>query len=147
MHTAYWHQRKDLNPLLRLSSHYDSFSDWPWNLMYRELDHFHAKGKFILTVRKAPEIWFESVLNHSKQLHPIQNVKPWTFKLGDPVKHKLEYINLYEEHNQSIRDYFKDRLEDFLEVCWENNDGWEKLSSFLGRPIPSEPFPYLNKSI
>jgi hypothetical protein len=51
----------------------------------------------------------------------------------------------YLSHIQEIRDYFKDRPDDLLEICWENGDGWEKLANFLGKPVPQEPFPHRNK--
>ena len=49
----------------------------------------------------------------------------------------------YEHHNEAVRAYFAgtDRL---LDVCWEEGDGWDELTGFLGLPVPDAPFPHSN---
>lgn len=48
----------------------------------------------------------------------------------------------YREHNAIIRDLVpKERL-----LEYKLGSGWELLCAFLGKPVPDEPFPYLNES-
>lgn len=62
-----------------------------------------------------------------------------------PVGNEYHLLGTYLLHNKEVRDYFKDRPDDFLEVNWENGDGWELLCDFLGKEIPDRPFPHANK--
>ena len=43
-----------------------------------------------------------------------------------------------------VREYFRNRPDDLLEVCWENNDGWDKLCTFLEVDKPTIAFPHAN---
>jgi hypothetical protein len=48
----------------------------------------------------------------------------------------------YREHNAIIRDLVpKERL-----LEYKLGSGWEPLCTFLGKPVPHEPFPHLNES-
>jgi hypothetical protein len=63
-----------------------------------------------------------------------------------PRGHQREYIRYYEDHLRSVRDYFRDRPDALLDVCWEEGHGWEELSRFLGLAKPEKSFPHANKS-
>ncbi len=52
------YKKGDLNGLFEIIDKYDSFEDWPWPLIYKEIDEKFRDSKFILTTRKTPEIWF-----------------------------------------------------------------------------------------
>ena len=43
-------------------------------------------------------------------------------------------------------DYFKERRNDLLVVCWEDGDAWMKLCKFLDREIPDTSFPIEHRS-
>ncbi len=150
--------------LLKLSEYYNNFEDLPWSLMYRELyDYYHfgagakcnEEVKFILTVRKSEEAWYQSVCKHYERVDKdvIKNnywfydtPKPYSTSDVSPYKYKRQWIDIrYKKHNREVRAFFKDRP-NFLEVCWENGDGWEELCEFLNLPMPNEPFPFLNKA-
>jgi hypothetical protein len=45
-----------------------------------------------------------------------------------------------------VIDYFADKPDKLLVICWENKDGWNKLCDFLNKSVPKVPFPHLNKS-
>jgi hypothetical protein len=55
------------------------------------------------------------------------------------------FLYAYDTHLREVCDYFEDRAGDLLimDIC--GGDGWEKLCPFLGVPVPSVPFPDLNK--
>ncbi len=49
-------------------------------------------------------------------------------------------IASYERHNEAARQsYSSDRL-----LVYEVSEGWEPLCTFLGVPVPDEPFPRVN---
>ena len=49
--------------------------------------------------------------------------------------------DFYDSYHQSVRDYFKDRPEDLLEMYICDGEGWGKLCSFLQAPRPEQEFP------
>jgi hypothetical protein len=131
--------------LLTIVKQYDSFEDWPWPLAFKEIDRAFPGSKFILTLRKTPEIWFNSLVLHSLKTGPTDYRKT-VYGYEMPEGHIDEHRNFYENHNMMVREYFKERPEDLLEVCWENGDGWEKLARFLNKDVPNCKIPHLNKS-
>ena len=64
-----------------------------------------------------------------------------------PFGYEKEHVEFYHRHNREVREYFRDRGTDLLEVCWENGDGWGELSKFLGHPTPAVPFPHERKGV
>ena len=137
--------RKDLTKVKSIVDEYDLFEDWPWPLIYRELDEMFPGSKFVLTVRKNSEIWLESIKKHSMRTHPFNHCRKLTYGYNYPHKYTKEYIDFYIQHNNNIRKYFKGRDSDFLEICWENGDDFEKLCKFLNKDIPQISLPHANK--
>ncbi len=150
-HTSYsvdafnlWRER-NYEGLLEHISHYESFEDWPWPLVYREVDQTFPGSKFILTRRKDAETWFGSLRKHAELTGPTKFRKV-IYGYAMPHEHKEEHIQFYERHLQEVRDYFRARPDDLLEVCWEEGGGWTELSQFLGFERPDIPFPHANKA-
>ena len=54
-------KRNNLSDALAEASRFESFEDWPWFLMYKELDETYPKSKFILTIRRDAEILQRSI--------------------------------------------------------------------------------------
>lgn len=127
-----------------LADAYDSFEDWPWPLIYRQLDARYPNSKFILTVRKNTEVWLKSMKKHAERLGPTKNR---SLVYGHPMPHGHEdaYASIYETHNREVLEYFKDRPSQLMVVCWENGTGWKELCEFLKQDIPNVPFPHSNK--
>jgi len=75
-------------------------------------------------------------------------MREWIYGPGQGNPQGLEalYTQRYERHNREVRDYFKDRPEDLLELNITLNEGWEKLCPFLGLPVPKTAFPHSNKA-
>ncbi len=138
--------RKDLTSVQRIATKYDLFEDWPWPLIYRELDEMFPGSKFILTVRKNPKVWLESLKRHSMTKHPFKDCDKLVYGYSYPHKRAKEHIDFYMQHNSAVRNYFEGRDSDFLEICWENGDDFEKLCKFLNRDIPQTPLPHANKA-
>lgn len=143
-------KRNELAPVLREAEKYESFEDWPWFLLYRELDQKFPHSKFILTVRKDTPTYVTSLQGHHERqgIRKDGFVKPhwWDEVFGvEPAAWDYSWSAArYERHNRAVLEYFGDRLDkDLLVVCWEQGDGWEKLSQFLNQRCPQEPFPHL----
>lgn len=137
--------RNYFSRIIHKVNHYDLFEDWPWPLIYEQLDQKFPESKFILTVRSSEDKWLESLKKHSMRTHPIKHCRKLTYGFNFPHKHEKEHIEFYRRHNDSVCSYFDGRDSDFLELCWENGDGFEKLYDFLGYDVPDAPLPHANK--
>ena len=54
-------------------------------------------------------------------------------------------IELYNTHHLEVIEYFKNRPDKLLVVCWEDNKGWGSICEFLNIPEPQIAFPHINK--
>ena len=138
-----WRQ-KDYPALLRIVDEYESFEDWPWPLIYQEIDLAYPDSKFILTKRKSPKVWFQSLCKHADRTGPTI-FRKYVYGYEMPHPYKDQHIQFYNNHLTSVRAYFRSRPESFIEVCWEDGDGWQALATFLGFATPLIPFPHANK--
>jgi hypothetical protein len=138
----------DLSRIMASAEKKDTFEDWPWIILYKELDRAFPDSRFVLTRRKS-ENWIRSYKNMlanqkdaSEELNEIRRI---LYGLPFPEASEAQLIERYEKHNAEVESYFRDRLEDLLIVDWEEGDGWKELCEFLGKDIPNEPFPHANK--
>ena len=136
--------RNDFTLIKERVNQFDLFQDWPWPLIYKELDDIFPGSKFILTVRKSASVWLESLKKHSMRTHPTKHCRKLAYGYNYPHKHEQHFISFYRNHNNKVRTHFKDRDRDFIELCWENGDGFEQLCNFLRCAIPNTPFPHTN---
>ncbi len=136
---------RDLTNVRSIVNEFDLFEDWPWPLIYKELDQMYPGSKFILTIRKDSRIWLESLKNHSMRTHPTNHCRKYAYGYNFPHLYEEEHIAIYNQHNKDVNDYFMGRTSDFIELCWERGDGWRELCSFLNKDIPNAPFPHANK--
>nr|NQU92390.1 sulfotransferase family protein [Bacteroidota bacterium] len=139
------YSKRKLDIIFQVSDHYEGFEDWPWPLLYRELDIRYPDSKFILTVRKDPETWFESLCKHADKTGPTLT-REIAYGYAMPHHYKEHHINTYNKHNQEVIEYFAGRDDQLTVVCWEKGSGWAELTAFLGVPIPDIPFPHVNQS-
>ena len=145
-------KRNELENVLAEAGKYEAFEDWPWFLTYRELDQRFPGSKFILTLRKDTKAYVTSLRQHHERqgIRKEGFIKPhwWDDVFGFPPDQwdYQESAKRYERHNREVLEYFKDRADDLLVVCWENGDGWDKLCSFLNKQCPDEALPHLNRS-
>jgi len=137
--------KRDFTHIKETVSRYDLFEDWPWPLIYKELDVMYPGSKFILTVRRNETVWLDSLMRHSMRSHPTHHCRKLVFGHNFPQRWGREHMDFYVRHNNEVRAYFSGRDSDFREICWENGDGWEKLCEFLGKDVPDIPLPHANK--
>jgi hypothetical protein len=129
---------------------YQSTTDYPGCMFWRELAAKYPEAKIILTVRD-PDKWFESgaatVFSPEHRARFEGNPMMAEFfkltvfgdlenSLGDREKMKA-YFNAW---NQSVIDEAPpERL-----LVYRSGEGWEPLCDFLGVPLPAEPYPRVN---
>jgi hypothetical protein len=131
--------------LLDILDRYDSFEDWPWPLVYRDIDSALPGCKYILTLRNSAETWYRSLCKHAGRTGPTP-IREYVYGYAMPDENRQAHIDYYETHNAAVRDYFRERPDDLVEVCWENGDGWREIAAFLGMHAPDSPFPHENRS-
>lgn len=134
----------NLNEAWDILKDYDSFEDYPWPLLYQEIDKMYPDSRFILTTRKNAETWYKSLCKHFNKGGIANHQQIYGFP--NPHDYKKEHIEFYLKHNQAVIDYFSNRPHKLLVVCWENGDGYREICNFLNHSVPSTSFPKLNVS-
>ena len=137
--------RDELAPVFDAVEQYESFEDWPYPLMFRELhERYGEQARFILTTRASPTAWLESLKAHTMRANPLNQTNRLAYGYDYPHGYEAEHLAFYEHHNAAVRAFFaeKERERVFLDVCWENGDGWKEICAFLDMPVPDAPFPH-----
>lgn len=132
------YKNKNISALMKIADKYDSFDDNPWCYLYKELDKKYPNSKYILTIRKDTETWFQSMCNLHDILGPRKDVPA-------PYNRKAEVIDEYITHNSEIQEYFQN-TDKLLIMSFEDGDGWKQLCEFLNKPVPKIPFPHAHKT-
>ncbi len=125
---------------------YDSFEDWPWPLMFREIDSNFPDARFILTVRRSPEVWYRSLCNMAVRMGPLHKFEQHIYGYAMPQGHRDEHLQYYQEHNQAVVGHFQERPSTLLKICWEKGDLPQKLADFLGLKVAETQPQHINRS-
>jgi len=120
--------------LFGIMENFDSFEDWPWPLMYKEIDERFEDALFVLTLRKSPEVWYKSLCKMAVRMGPFNKFEKYIYGYNMPHGKKKEHIDFYNRHNAEVLEYFKDRPEKLIVICWGKGDDGSKLANFIGRP-------------
>jgi hypothetical protein len=125
---------------------FDSFDDWPWPLLYKQLAESYPSAKFILTVCKDPETWFDSSFKFRDNFGP-SSLRKLIYGFEKPTeKNKKQHLDYYSSHINNVRKYFLNQPDRLHEVCWENTNDWKELCNFLNiQKIPNLPIPRANQ--
>ena len=138
----------DLSRIIALAKKKETFEDWPWIILYKELDEAFPGSRFVLTKRKS-EKWIASYKNMlgnaSEASEELNEIRQILYGLPFPKVSESQLIERYEKHNTEVERYFRDRSKDILTIDWERGNGWKELCEFLEKDIPNEPFPHANK--
>jgi len=129
---------------------YQSSTDYPGCMFWRELAAHYPDAKIILTTRDADK-WFDSVSATiysephrarfegnplMKEFFELTVFGDLGDRLGDRAR-MLEYFNAW---NQAVIDEVPaGRL-----LVYASGDGWEPLCRFLGVRVPEAPYPRVN---
>jgi len=133
-------RKKEKKIFHKLDKRYKAFSDFQGEDCFQELYVQYPDSKFILTTRPL-EDWLKSHMHMMKLYMPCR-VK--TKSLRNKTYENAR--NGYFYNTSRIRDFFKDKPEQFLEMRICEGDGWNKLCTFLDKPIPEVDFPWANKT-
>jgi hypothetical protein len=131
---------------------YASAVDWPTAAFYRELIEAFPGAKFILTHR-SPESWADSfaatiyrLLGRKDDAPP--EVKEW-LEMASGVIARSGFTpgmdpdalaRSFMAHNHAV----KEVIPASQLLVYQVKEGWQPLCSFLGLPVPDEPFPRTN---
>lgn len=141
-------QRGDLSRVLRIARAKDSFEDWPWILLFREMDAAFPGSRFILTTRD-PQRWLSSYRGMLAAEGPptpyLAGIRSYLYGLDVESATDGQLCERFLRHNAEVADHFRSRPGDLLVVDWEGGNGWRELCDFLERDVPDAPFPHLNR--
>lgn len=128
-------------------SDFDSCSDIPAAIYFRELDKRYPGSKFILTTRDE-QGWLDSTREWWRKFPPSN--KNTIFRdmvrlaaYGSTAHSDDRFLRRYREHLQQVRDYFSLRPNSFLELDISDKDKWGKLCLFLDLPKPNIDYPHI----
>ena len=127
---------------------WEALTDLTVAFMYRQLDAAFPGAKFVLTVRDV-ERWLIS-MHQVRKIYPLLRLIPTVSQLfseafgeghlSDEGAMRARFL----QHTLDVRAHFEGR-DDLLVMDIPAGDGWEKLCAFLGRPVPTDPFPHCNQ--
>ena len=148
-----FNKERDYNMLFNVIDKYDAFQDVPWqSIDVQILDKKYPGSKFILLERddeswiRSLEYWSSPILNEDWETwldeYDKNTIdKRWKTDRDNLIKEKLDWKHL---KYRGIKEYFKNRQNDLLVMNICDGEGWEKLCSFLNKPVPDVPFPKEN---
>lgn len=131
--------RAGLKPLHGPDKIYRAFSDFAGQYFFKVIDQHYPGSKFILTTRDL-EGWFQS-----RERKVQKNLRTPGYRYGFTFVDRGKWTAEWHRVHRETSLYFKDRPQDFLMINIPAGEGWASLCSFLEVPVPSEPFPFLNK--
>jgi hypothetical protein len=155
-----WAQR-DFRRIVEYCRSADAFQDIPFSLdyTYQAVDAAFPGSKFILTVRDSASQWYDSLMRAKAHLRTAEDLKNWSYRrrgwmwraaqvvygidensLYDPQI----YMEHYQAHNRRVRDYFRHRPEDLLEINLADAGAMQSLCDFLGVDSHGHIMPHRN---
>jgi hypothetical protein len=156
-HMQMWQDALDDKPVdwHTLFANYRSAVEWPTITFLPQIVSHFSQAKIILTTRD-PDSWFESAnttIFEGLELS-AQNPDP-NKRQQSAMKRRLilehTFANRYREKAYA-QDVMRQHNEQVMALVppkrllvYKVTEGWEPLCDFLGKPIPTEPFPYTNK--
>jgi hypothetical protein len=140
--------RRDAGPAAVLdpayAAGYDVLLDIPCWYYWRELFGVYPDALFILTDRRLDR-WLASCRRHwsagpkSNPYYRDMDRRYW----GSDAPNDQQLINVWHGRRQQIEATIPARQLLVLDIC--AGDGWQPLCQFLGRDVPSVPFPWRNR--
>lgn len=122
-----------------LDDHYDAFSDFAASRFVATLDRQYPNSRFILTLRDL-DGWLDS-----RERKVMKNRADPNYRHGFLTVNRAAWTRGRTAYLAWLDEYFAGREQDLLRIDIPAGDGWEPLCRFLHRPVPSLPFPWLNR--
>jgi len=160
---------RDFGPILRYCRSAQVFQDVPFSCpyFYVALDQAFPGSKFILSIRETADDWYSSLTRFHAREWGTNGLPPTAAQLkeapflrkgfaynlvklygttdADPY-HKPTLIAHYERHNAAVREYFRHRPQDLLEINVSAPDSYRAFVEFLGVRSPFDSFPWENRT-
>ncbi|MCX5937346.1 MAG: hypothetical protein NTW02_03870 [Cyanobium sp. LacPavin_0920_WC12_MAG_62_9] len=138
--------RGELAGVLAHCKLFDAFEDWPYPLIYKELDVAFPGSRFVLTRRRSAESWYASLADHALRTGLGQGCRSRRLAYGVayPQLDEAGLLHRYEQHLLDVRAHFVGREDRLLELCWDEEHDWSRLCAFLEAPRPPGPLPHAN---
>lgn len=139
---------------------YQATMDWPACTFWRPLMATYPAARVLLSVRD-PDRWYQSMRNTIHQVFHRQFSEPEALAPGleqyramvDALLWQRTFGGRFDDRDHAI-DVFRRHAADVVEavpperlLVYEMGQGWEPLCTFLGVPVPDEPFPHLNDTV
>jgi hypothetical protein len=125
--------------------HHEASTDTAVAARFEFLDLLYPNSKFILTIRDL-DSWIDSAAFLARSVNdPIWKLETRSKLWGSFVFDRYKFIEGYHKHHSKVLHHFTNRPNDFLTLDLKSTDKFEKLCSFLDKPIPSDDYPHLNK--
>lgn len=140
---------------LEYTDRYESFEDWPWFVLFRELSVRHPRSVFVHTIRSSTDVYLNSLRRHRERQGCYRadfETPPWwstVFGHSPDYWNAKEFGQRYEQHNKQVTQFFKKgpgAACRFETLCWEDGHGWEELCNLVGRKAPAINFPHANRA-
>jgi len=122
----FWYRSDQLKKLKKITDSFDSFDDYPYPLIYQHLHREYPGASFILTTRRSPSEWADSVIDHHMRFGP-SDAQLMTFGFYPLARDRNWLCEFYEKHNQEVIDYFGEK-DNFFIIDWKDP---ETIEAFL----------------
>ena len=123
---------------------YDALADTPISHFFKELDVRFPGSKFIYTVRDE-QSWLKSCQKHISTSRRTSLYDQLDYEIYNVKGFDANSFSIaYKRHDAVVKEYFKGRPNDLLIMSISEGDGWNVLCPFLGKEIPTQPFPREN---
>jgi hypothetical protein len=161
--------KREFAPIIAYCQSAQVFQDVPFSCphLFVALDQAFPGSKFILTVRDEADQWYSSLTRFHAKLWGTDGAPPtaselraasyirtgWASNLmklygttdAEPY-HRETLIAHYERHNAAVREYFRYRPQDLLEINVSAPDSYRAFIDFLGVRSPFDSFPWENRT-
>ena len=129
-----------LEQMETIDSFGDSNSCW---FMYQQFYNDYSDSMFVYSVRDRDE-WVQRILEWYNPKWNISYIRWHLENIWIPVVDTEEELkDFFEEHQQGVRNFFKDKQDRFLEHNVFEGDGWKSLCKFLKCDTPPMDYPSL----
>lgn len=110
--------------------------EFPYFGMYEYIYENYENSKFVLCIRNSEDVFNSYKKYMSTEL--TYSINDALFDVYGPItdEHKEQFIKIYEEHNQKILDFFKDKPENLLVLKFEDigsKNFNKQIQEFLGK--------------
>ncbi len=158
---------EDYNSLIKYCKSAEAFQDIPFSLpnVYKICDENFPNSKFILTIRDDEKQWFNSLkkfhtklwatngstitkedLGNAFYIYKGYPLKAINFVYGESYYNYDHYTQIYNRHNDDVKEYFKDRPDDLLVINVADMSSYKDFCEFLNEESLQESFSWANKT-